>query len=44
MHLAGGKVSSCSSYNKKDIRFEDILLDVMTTRGEYIKKSFRFQK
>jgi hypothetical protein len=44
MHLAGGKVTSHSSYKDKDIRFENILLDVMTTKGEYIKKSFRFQK
>lgn len=40
MHLAGGTMS----FFHEDIRFNDVLLDTMTTEGKLIKKSFRFQR
>jgi hypothetical protein len=41
MHLAGG-LTAVHPY--KDIRFENVLLDTLTTKGTIIKKNFRFQK
>lgn len=41
MHLAGG-ITATPPY--KDVRFEDVLLDIKTTEGNVIKKSFRFKK
>jgi hypothetical protein len=41
MHLAGG-ITATPPY--KDIRFEDVLLDIKTTEGKVTKKSFRFKK